>query len=199
MCYDVLQEIHIMDTTLEDKATLVIDFHAKINEETVGRFRNFTSDLIKKHAPEVMYLALSSTGGQNTSAFVLYNFLLSLDLKLLTHCTGVVDSCAVSIFLAGSRRYANPTSRFLIHAPTWTFKAETQLGAAKLKEYVQMMDWDQQAHEAIMRERTTAAPEQIAEWHHPGKVLTIAEALEHGFVHEVSQFIRPKRVFRFSD
>jgi ATP-dependent Clp protease, protease subunit len=196
---DVVQKIRLMDSTLEDKTTLVIDFHAKINEETAGRFRKFTSDLIEKHSPEVMYLALSSTGGQNTPAFVFYNYFLSLNLKLLTHCTGVVDSSAVSIFLAGSRRYANPTSRFLIHAPTWTFKAETKLGSAKLKEYVQMMDWDQEAHEAIMRERTTATPEQIAEWHHPGKVLTVDESLEHGFVHEVRHFVRPKRVFRFSD
>ena len=188
-----------MDTTLEDDSTLVIDFHAKINQETVGRFRNFTSDLIKKHSPKVMYLALSSGGGENNSAFVLYNFLLSLDLKLMTHCTGVVDSCAVSIFLAGEIRYTNPTSRFIIHAPTWTFKAETKLGSAKLKEYVQMMDWDQQAHETIISSRTTASLEQVSEWHHPGKVLTAEDSLTHGFVNEIRQFIRPKRFFRFSD
>jgi ATP-dependent Clp protease, protease subunit len=194
-----VQEIKTMNSTPEDNSTLVIDFHAKINEETVSRFRNFTSDLIKKHSPEVMYLALSSTGGANKSAFVLYNFLLSLDLKLLTHCTGIVDSCAVSIFLAGATRYANPASRLLIHAPTWTFEAKTEFGTAKLKEYVQMMEWDQQAHETIMRERTTATAEQIAEWHHTGKVLTVEEALHHGFLHEVRQFVRPKNTLRFSD
>ncbi len=188
-----------MDSTREDKTTLVIDFHAKINKETVGRFRNFTSKLIKERSPEVMYLAFSSTGGENSPAFTLFNFLNSLDLKLLTHCTGIVDSCAVSIFLAGSCRYANPTSRFLIHAPTWTFKAETQLGSAKLKEYVQMLDWDQQAHETIRRERTTATAEQIAEWHHPGKILTVGEALENGFIHEVREFVRPKGFEIFSD
>jgi ATP-dependent Clp protease, protease subunit len=195
----VVQEIRNMESTLEDNSTLVIDFHAKINEETVGRFRNFVSDLIQKHSPKVMYLALSSSGGQNNSAFVLYNFLLSLDLDLVTHCTGVVDSCAVSIFLAGGTRYANPTSRFIIHAPTWTFKAETQLGSAKLKEYVQMMDWDQHAHETIISERTSASIEQVSQWHHPGKVLTAEESLSHGFIQEIRQFVRPKRFFRFSD
>lgn len=188
-----------MDSAIEDKKTLVIDFHAKINEETVRRFRDYVSDLIKKQSPEVMHLALSSTGGANKSAFVLYNFLLSLDLQLLTHCRGIVDSCAVSILLAGATRYANPTSRLLIHAPTWTLEAKTEFSTAKLKEYVQMMEWDQQAHETIMRERTTATAEQIAEWHHPGKVLTVEEALHHGFVHEVRQFIQPKNVHRFSD
>jgi len=188
-----------MNTTPEDKTTLVIDFHAKINEETVRRFRDYVSDLIKKQSPEVMHLALSSTGGANKSAFVLYNFLLSLDLKLLTHCTGIVDSCAVSILLAGTTRHANPTSRLLIHAPTFTLEAKTEFNTAKLKEYVQMMEWDQQAHETIMRERTTATAEQVTEWHNSGKILTIEEGLHYGFVHEVSQFVRPKNFHRFSD
>ena len=55
-----------------------------------------------------------------------------------------------------------------------------------------MMEWDQHAHETIMRDRTTATAEQIAEWHHPGKVLTVEESLHHGFIHEVRQFVRPK-------
>ena len=197
-CCDFLLKTRPMSNLLEDESTLVIDFHANINKETVGRFQKYSTDLIKKHRPKAIYLALSSTGGENRSAFVLYNFLLSLDFELVTHCTGVVDSCAVSIFLAGETRYSNRVSRFIIHAPSWTFKAETKLGIAKLREHVQIMEWDQSKHEMIICERTGATAEQVSGWH-TGKVLSVEEALEHNFIGEIRQFVRPKRFFRFAD
>lgn len=170
--------------------TLTIDFHAKISDETASRFRTFVSDHLVNLRPQRLYLAISSTGGSNAAAFSMIDFLRSLPIPVTTHATGVVDSCAVSIFLSGGDRFANPGVRFLIHSPAITFEAKSELRLEKLNELVQILDGDRKRHEAIFVDRTGATADQVANWHREGCVLDAEQSLAHRFVQEIRQFVR---------
>jgi ATP-dependent protease ClpP protease subunit len=130
---------------------------------------------------------------------MIYQFLTSLQIPVVTHSAGITDSSAVSIFLAGTPRFASPNSRFLIHKPSWTFEAKSQFQAAKLKEFAQQMDWDEETHIAIITERSGIALDKVREWHNTGAIFTGAEAIANGLVDEAREFKRPNRCIQFAN
>lgn len=97
--------------------TIYLNYFDGIDQVKVNKFIQFTSEIIKQHNPEHLYFFISSNGGDVDSGFVLYNYLISVQSKLVItmHNSGSIDSIANVIFMAGQNRYAAPNSSFLYH------------------------------------------------------------------------------------
>ena len=63
-------------------------------------------------------IQFSSSGGTVDEGFSLYEFLLSLPLRLTMHNIGMVNSVAIIVFLAGDKRFANENTIFYMHDET---------------------------------------------------------------------------------
>ncbi|MEB0136968.1 ATP-dependent Clp protease proteolytic subunit [Actimicrobium sp. CCC2.4] len=61
------------------------------------------------------HILLQSNGGYVSDGICLYNTLRNAPLELVMYNGGAVASIAVTVFLAGQRRIASDTARFMIH------------------------------------------------------------------------------------
>ncbi len=103
--------------------TVYLNFFDGIDPVKVNKFIQFTTEVIRQHQPTELYFLIASNGGDVDSGFVLYNFLLSLQGKIVVtmHNTGTIDSIANVIFAAGQNRYAAPNASFLFHGVSMNF------------------------------------------------------------------------------
>ncbi len=62
-----------------------------------------------------VHILLQSNGGYVSDGICLYNTLRNAPLNLIMYNSGAVASIAVTVFLAGQRRVASDTARFMIH------------------------------------------------------------------------------------
>jgi ATP-dependent protease ClpP protease subunit len=58
---------------------------------------------------------MSSSGGLVDEGMSLYGFIRSLPVGIAIHNIGSIDSIALAVYLAGSRRLVNPEATFLMH------------------------------------------------------------------------------------
>ncbi len=72
---------------------------------------------------------MSSGGGDVLSGFMAENYLNGLPIEVTFFNVGNVDSSASVIYCAGSKRYAVPEARFIIHEVSLTFTANGQYPA----------------------------------------------------------------------
>ena len=96
---------------------LYISFFADINTVTASALMG----TIGKHMSQnqetfrELHLLLSTMGGQVPAGISLYNMLMGLPVKVITHNTGTVNSIGNVVFLAGAERYAAKISSFMFH------------------------------------------------------------------------------------
>lgn len=64
---------------------------------------------------DTAHILLQSNGGYVSDGICLYNTLRNAPLNLIMYNCGAVASIAVTVFLAGQRRIASETARFMIH------------------------------------------------------------------------------------
>lgn len=110
-----------------------IHFLCPVNTATVGQLQNHCLTALSQGATE-LNIHISSQGGETAAGFTAYNFLKSLPVTVRTHNISNVESIANIVFLAGSERFANPLSRFLLHPLLWCF-ASPAADHARLREY----------------------------------------------------------------
>lgn len=67
--------------------------------------------------PRKVVLHVNSSGGDLDVACAFYDYIRLSGLHLVTVASGVVESAAVMLFLAGKERYASQFSSFLLHNP----------------------------------------------------------------------------------
>ncbi|HHU9699852.1 TPA: ATP-dependent Clp protease proteolytic subunit, partial [Escherichia coli] len=109
-----------------------IHFLCPVNTATVGQLQNHCLTALSQGATE-LNIHISSQGGETAAGFTAYNFLKSLPVTVRTHNISNVESIANIVFLAGSERFANPLSRFLLHPLLWGF-ASPAADHARLRE-----------------------------------------------------------------
>ena len=79
-------------------------------------------------------IALSSPGGNVVAGVTIYNTLISMPYEIETHNIGNSDSIATVIFLAGKKRFANPTATFMFHGVGFDGNAAERLEEKNLLE-----------------------------------------------------------------
>lgn len=167
-------------STAESKS-VIINFVAPITGDTVNNLIRVVTDQATRGNSKITIL-ISSGGGDTTAGLAAYNILRHLNnAEITTFNIGNVDSAAMLLFCAGSKRYSlpGPGTRFLIHGNGMN----PQLGVPvdvnfwdsqvqQLKSLNQMVvqviseaSHDKRAEiEAAVRSQTILSPEQAKEW-----------------------------------
>lgn len=96
-----------------------IDFFDSINPNSTKAFIEELKSLsIKKPNASSIWINISSPGGEIDMAIELYSFLKELDCCVITNNCSIVNSAAIIMYLAGTKRYCNFTSSFYVHSVT---------------------------------------------------------------------------------
>ncbi|MFP8445449.1 ATP-dependent Clp protease proteolytic subunit [Citrobacter braakii] len=143
---------------------------------------------------------ISSKGGDTVAGFTAYNFLKSLGVKVTTHNLSNVESIANVIFMAGSERYANPLSRFLLHPLHWGFAAPNA-DHLRLKEWAACLDDDLQRFVKVMDiESATGGHDEHVDWENlinSATILDPTRATELGIVSQIQAATIPTDSIRW--
>lgn len=129
-----------------------ITYFGDVNELMVGLLINFTLQAKVAGSSEI-HLHISSGGGSLHAGFAAYHHLRSLNIPIITHNIGNVESSAILLFLAADVRRASPHSTFLLHDFHWGYPAG-QVRAGVLREHLQTLDFDSNRYAEIFDERT---------------------------------------------
>ncbi|MES3023997.1 MAG: ATP-dependent Clp protease proteolytic subunit [Pseudomonadota bacterium] len=167
----------------------IVHFIGPINHTAVCTIRNLCLQALQSGATEIE-LHMSTEGGNMTAGFALYFFLKSLPLPLTTHNIGSVESVGVVIFLAGTKRYACPGTRFLVHPLNWGFGELVAADHSRVSEWRDCLDFDAERYLRIFEEATACGehPQDIrAHLVGTARIYDAAQALDAGIIHQAIQ------------
>jgi ATP-dependent Clp protease protease subunit len=173
----------------------IVHFIGPINHVTACSIRNLCLQAVQSGASEIE-LHLSSEGGNMTAGFAVYFFLKSLPVPLTTHNVGSIESIAVVIFLAGSKRYACPGTRFLVHPLNWGFGNLVAADHSRVTEWRECLDFDAERYASIFDDATCDAvePDDIRTHLFGGaRLFDAAQAKRAGIIHAAVQARLPVR------
>ena len=170
-------------------------FNAGVRAETVNRVLDSIDDMLAKGV-EKLYIAISSTGGNVTRGFELFNFLKGAPLEVTTHNVGDIDSIANVIYLAGSKRFSNNNARFLMHGVARSVGRADGDGIvwANEKDLTEALAAVQVDHNRIARTIAEFSSMKFEEVRQliGDTIFTPDQAREKGLVHEICAFQLPK-------
>jgi ATP-dependent Clp protease protease subunit len=169
----------------------IVHFIGPINHGSACTVRNLCLQALQSGATEIE-LHMSTEGGNMTAGFALYFFLKSLPLPLTTHNVGSVESVGVVIFLAGSKRYACPRTRFLVHPLHWGFGALVAADHARVSEWRDCLDFDAERYASIYEEATGAKDDIRPSLFGNARIFDTDQALAAGIIHETVQARLPE-------
>lgn len=169
----------------------IVHFIGPINHSSACTVRNLCLQALQSGATEIA-LHLSTEGGNMTAGFALYFFLKSLPLPLTTHNVGSVESVGVVIFLAGSKRYACPRTRFLVHPLHWGFGALVAADHSRVSEWRDCLDFDAERYASIYEEATGSKDDIRPNLCGNARIFDTDQALAAGIIHETVQARLPE-------
>lgn len=161
-----------------------IHFFSPVTTASVIQLQNCCLGALQQEATE-LNIHISSQGGDTAAGFTAYNFLKSLPVTVRTHNISNVESIANVIFLAGSERFSNPISRFLLHPLHWGFGSPSA-DHSRLREYGKCLDNDLERFIEIF----TVEIGGESDWMdliNDATILNANQAIEHGVTHKTSQ------------
>ena len=109
---------------------------------------------------ETAHVLVQSNGGYVSDGLCLYNFLSKSPIEFVMYNGGAVASIAVIMYLAGSRRYASETARFMVHKSHATASPGSRPDALNI--IVEGLRADDARTESILRKHIELTPEQWA-------------------------------------
>ena len=139
---------------------------------------------------DTAHVLLQSNGGYVSDGLCLYNFLANSPVKFVMYNGGAVASIAVILYLAGSRRYASETARFMVHKSHATASPGARPDALNI--IVEGLRADDARTESILRKHVELTPEQWATHQYSDLHLTSRDAKTAGMINEVADFAPPK-------
>jgi ATP-dependent Clp protease, protease subunit len=175
---------------LVQKPAAYVSFSAEVNINTAEQLQALAANIVGQGHPEI-HLLLSTPGGAVQYGITIYNFLLALPIKVVTHNLGNVDSIGLVIYLAGSERYACPHTTFMLHGVAMQVPAPTSLFEKNFQESLARLTADQARIKGIYSERSKVSPEQAEGLFLQETTLSAEEAVSRGIVHEIRQLSIP--------
>jgi ATP-dependent Clp protease protease subunit len=139
---------------------------------------------------ETAHVLVQSNGGYVSDGLCLYNFMANAPVEFVMYNGGAVASIAVILFLAGSRRYASETARFMIHKSHATASPGSRPDALNI--IVEGLRADDARTESILRKHIELTPEQWGIHQYGDLHLNGRDAKTAGLVDEVKDFSPPK-------
>lgn len=138
------------------------------------------------HSDVVSHVAMNSNGGETACGLMFFN--LVRDFGITAHNVGLVDSAAVTMFLAANYRIASPLASFLIHPPTRIFHKDSKHSRSDLIEITEGMKIEVQQTVQIIVDRTNLTRSRANAMMGKGTVFDAKTAKNAGIVHEISEY-----------
>jgi ATP-dependent Clp protease, protease subunit len=131
-------------------------------------------------------LSLSSLGGATDQASYAHEVLVAIgtQVELITHNVGTIQSAAMMLFLAGSRRYSVPHGTFLVHGTL--HNTGGSVGVEHVTYGAESIKADDERAATVMASRTGRDSKLVRSWYKGQKLRDTAFALEQGIIHEVA-------------
>jgi len=139
---------------------------------------------------DTAHVLLQSNGGYVSDGLCLYNFMASSPIRFVMYNAGAVASIAVVLYLAGSRRYASETARFMIHKSHATASPGSRPDALNI--IVEGLRADDARTESILRRHIELSPDQWAIHQYSDLHLNARDAKTARMIDDVADFAPPK-------
>ena len=139
---------------------------------------------------DTAHVLVQSNGGYVSDGLCLYNYLSNAPVKFVMYNAGAVASIAVILFLAGTRRYASETARFMVHKSHATASPGARPDALNI--IVEGLRADDARTESILRKHIELTPDQWAIHQYSDLHLTARDARTAGVITDVMDFAPPK-------
>ena len=172
---------------------LYISFLADINPITASALMGTIGQHMNKNPGTFreLHLLLSTMGGQVGAGISLYNMLMGLPVKVITHNTGTVDSIGNVVFLAGAERYAAKISSFMFHGVGFDVQNQ-RLEEKLLVERLDTLKNDQNLIADIIVQRTKIRAQEAKDLFLQAGFLRANEAKDRGIIDDIRQVKVPK-------
>lgn len=133
MCQPLNRILSLRGEIEADKVGPIIDQILLINKEDED------AGLVEESAEyrQPIHLHIQSGGGDVLDSFALADVMITSYTPIYTYCDGYVESAAMNVYLAGSKRFVYPHSRFLIHNMRTTLENKTN---SNIHEYVEYLN-----------------------------------------------------------
>jgi ATP-dependent protease ClpP protease subunit len=161
-------------------------FTGDLNQDTVTRLIDQVNQRVAAGARSLL-LAMSTGGGNVYWGVTAYGFLRGLGLdEIVTHNMGSIESMGGPLYLTGDRRLCISHGRFLIHSVYWGFPEGASPSEKELADILLNLQRDRDRIATILSERTGTDLQDVRHHMQDTRILNAAEAIEYGFVHEIS-------------
>jgi ATP-dependent Clp protease protease subunit len=139
---------------------------------------------------DTAHVLVQSNGGYVSDGLCLYNYLSNSPVEFVMYNGGAVASIAVIVYLAGVRRYASETARFMVHKSHATASPGARPDALNI--IVEGLRADDARTESILRKHIELGPDQWAIHQYSDLHLNARDAKLAGMIDEVGDFRPPK-------
>jgi len=162
-----------------------------VNSDMVHRVFESVSGM-SEAGIETAHVLIQSNGGYVSDGLCMYNFLSNAPVNFVMYNGGAVASIAVILFLAGSRRYASETARFMVHKSHATASPGARPDALNI--IVEGLRADDARTESILRKHIELTPDQWAIHQYSDLHLTARDAKIARMITDVADFAPPRGV-----
>lgn len=162
-----------------------------VNSDMVHRVFEAVSGM-SEAGIETAHVLIQSNGGYVSDGLCMYNFLSNAPVDFVMYNGGAVASIAVILFLAGSRRYASETARFMVHKSHATASPGARPDALNI--IVEGLRADDARTESILRKHIELTPDQWAIHQYSDLHLTARDAKIARMITDVADFAPPRGV-----
>ena len=174
-----------------NKKVVYIRFFAQINPKTANTLMQHVEQKLREGVEHFVIL-ISSPGGNVFSGISVYNFLKGIPAEVATHNFGSVDSVAILLFCAGSKRFCVPHARFLLHGIGFDVPAGARFDEKLLDERIKSLQMDRENISRVIADNSGKKKEDVEQDMFTGIVLNPALARDYGLVHEIKSTLLEK-------
>ena len=134
-----------------------------------------------------IHLLINSPGGSVSHGIAVYNILRSLTIECDTYNIGSVDSIGAVIFCGGTKRFAMPNSRFLIHPIQWHVQVPHSMDEHNMRERLKSVQIDQNNIISVISQTTDKPVTEIEKKMHERTVLNAEQAQRYQLVTSITE------------
>ena len=169
---------------------IFLNYVGKIDYQGATEILDYLSRALADGHTDVA-LTIASPGGITNVGLMLLNQISALPISVTTYSVGFVDSAAFSVFLAGDKRIATPSSSLMIHLPKKGFDPNARFNADDLKLMAQDLIQNERDLLSTYTTRMSSSDPEIRKWLTEGKRFTPEEALASGVATAIEPLIYP--------
>ncbi len=172
--------------------TVYVRYFGPIDDERVKKLMATLEQKLRE-GRERFVILISSPGGSVFQGISAYNFLKGIPAELVTHNFGSIDSIAVCLFCAGTKRLCVPHARFLIHGIGFDAPVGARFDEKLLGERIANLKNERETICRIITDNTGKKLEDVEQDMFTGITLTSEQAKDYGLVHEIKSELFEKQ------